>query len=327
MDTKTPRRYRRRRKGIAKQGVSVSDVNAAEGETISVKTEDAVPDSKHEAETGNSETVEDLSPRRSKRLQAGSELATPEPAVEHVDEVIAAAQITPIKRSKRLATKKHSPYFAPTSSADTSAPKKRSRRRSKAETAEDNRSLEESEKAASAVIAERQPISEDRFGLLQEVYAPDAFRVIIVAMFCNQTPGTRARPFLEKLFIKYPDAEALSKADQEVLAEEIKPLGLHNVRARRLIQLAEAWLAGPPVTGQCSPRKGLAKKLGYPDTEISHLPGCGPYAMDSYRLFCTGEGWRSVRPEDKELVPYTRWRWSKEGVDYDQLLREDVTAR
>lgn len=171
------------------------------------------------------------------------------------------------------------------------------------------------------------PIYGNQFGLLQEVYAPDPLRVIIVAMFCNQTPGSRARPHLQRLFENYPDALALSQASVEQLAQEIRPLGLHRRRAQRLVQLATSWLERPPVLGVVSSRKGLSKDIGYPDTEISHLPGCGPYAMDSYRLFCTGEGWRSVRPDDKELLPYVQWRWSREGIDYKKLLQDESIDR
>jgi hypothetical protein len=43
----------------------------------------------------------------------------------------------------------------------------------------------------------------------------------------------------------------------------------------------------------------------YPPTAISHLPGCGKYALDSYRIFCMGgEEWKHVMPEDKELNKY-----------------------
>jgi hypothetical protein len=43
----------------------------------------------------------------------------------------------------------------------------------------------------------------------------------------------------------------------------------------------------------------------YPRTAISHLPGCGKYALDSYRIFCIGGGeWKSVLPDDKELKKY-----------------------
>lgn len=43
----------------------------------------------------------------------------------------------------------------------------------------------------------------------------------------------------------------------------------------------------------------------YPPTCISHLPGSGPYALDSYRIFCGAEDeWKVVAPADKELVKY-----------------------
>ena len=60
----------------------------------------------------------------------------------------------------------------------------------------------------------------------------------------------------------------------------------------------------------------LTKRLRYPATPISHLPGTGSYALDSYRIFCSlhedpfSEEWKSVTPTDKELVLYLRWRWA-----------------
>lgn len=47
------------------------------------------------------------------------------------------------------------------------------------------------------------------------------------------------------------------------------------------------------------------RKVRYPPTPVSHVPGCGPYALDSYRIFCGGaEEWKRVRPTDKELTKY-----------------------
>lgn len=50
----------------------------------------------------------------------------------------------------------------------------------------------------------------------------------------------------------------------------------------------------------------VVKKVPYPPTPVSHLPGCGPYALDSYRMFCgsADDGWKSVRPTDKELIKH-----------------------
>ena len=48
----------------------------------------------------------------------------------------------------------------------------------------------------------------------------------------------------------------------------------------------------------------------YPSTPISHFPGIGPYALDSYRIFCdsynnpASEEWKDVMPTDKELIRF-----------------------
>ena len=162
---------------------------------------------------------------------------------------------------------------------------------------------------AQSIITERQPISADRFGLLQELYMPDPFRVMLVALFCNQTPGKRARPFLAELLVRWPTVESLADADWQDIAQFIQPLGLFNTRARRIVALAQAYLEAPPVLGETSKRKGLK---WYPPTEVSHLPGAGPYAMDCYRIFCTPDGWRTCRPLDKELKVYVKRLWAKE---------------
>lgn len=70
--------------------------------------------------------------------------------------------------------------------------------------------------------------------------------------------------------------------------------------------------------------------------EIAHLAGVGPYAIDSWRIFCrdklrgladgyNGEGagadfepeWKRVLPMDKELRAYLRWKWLQEGWDWN----------
>lgn len=73
-----------------------------------------------------------------------------------------------------------------------------------------------------------------------------------------------------------------------------------------------------------SPTKQLSKDRvtqrdgRYPSTPISHLPGTGSYALDSYRIFCpshsnpSGEEWKAVQPTDKELILYLRWKWAYE---------------
>ncbi|GAB1311148.1 Methylated-DNA-binding protein3 [Madurella fahalii] len=79
--------------------------------------------------------------------------------------------------------------------------------------------------------------------------------------------------------------------------------------------------------------------------EIGHLTQ-GPYALDSWRIFCrdvllgrsahwTGEGsepgfqpeWMRVLPMDKELRACLRWMWMREGWEWDPLTGEREPLR
>lgn len=123
------------------------------------------------------------------------------------------------------------------------------------------------------------------------------------------------------------------------MAALLQPLGLHNIRAARLVSLASTWITHPPIPFQGTvkynypardtipfplpehngPKWGVEQKYRW---EIGHLPGVGAYALDSWRIFCCDEfrgngdrdEWRRVVPKDKELRAYCRWRWAKEGI-------------
>ncbi|KAI9752408.1 MAG: hypothetical protein M4579_005632 [Chaenotheca gracillima] len=199
------------------------------------------------------------------------------------------------------------------------------------------------------------PLSQPSFGLIQERLAHDPFKLLIGVTFLNRTRGIHAIPVFYQLMERYPTPDSLAAADVGEVAATIRHLGLQNTRARRYIQLAEIWLQDPP-------RKGRRhRKLNYPSLgdgkqikpreivddedersgawEVAHLPTAGPYAIDSWRIFCrdelrgeatdwTGSGrhgqpdgfepeWKRVIPQDKELRAYLRWMWLKEGWEWD----------
>jgi methyl-CpG-binding domain protein 4 len=174
-----------------------------------------------------------------------------------------------------------------------------------------------------------------RFGLIQERICSSLYALVVQAILWNQTRGESARPVLFALLAKYPTPKDLSVASLDNLTEMLQPLGLHNIRALRLIALANAWLAAPPCKERRYrkmhyPVKGSGKDikpgetLGLEDDregwEIAHLPGVGAYALDSYRIFYRDvlrgvEGtksvepeWRRVRAEDKDLKLYLEWK-------------------
>ncbi|KAI5840564.1 DNA glycosylase [Morchella snyderi] len=191
------------------------------------------------------------------------------------------------------------------------------------------------------------PLSSDRFGLIQEELKGDAFHIIVGTTFLNRTRGSVAIPLLRQFLRDYPTPHALSLASITKISTFLRPLGLYNIRATRLHNLATTWLATPPIFGQAT------KKYNYPPRntkpfpssllpnngveqgrcwEIAHLPGVGAYALDSWRIFCRDEfrraagerveigqeEWRSVVPMDKELRVYVRWMWAKEGLRWKE---------
>jgi hypothetical protein len=204
------------------------------------------------------------------------------------------------------------------------------------------------------------PLSAPYFGLIQEKLAHDPFRLLIAVTFLIRTHGKHAIPVFFALMEKYPTPESLVTADKEEIVPIIRHLGLQNQRASTYQMYAKIWLEDPPTKGKRYPVRGYpnpesgrdVKKgevLGDEDErdawEIGHMTQ-GPYAIDSWRIFCrdrlrgeadnwNGEGrgegfqpeWMRVLPEDKELRAYLRWMWLKEGFEWDPFTGDKEAAR
>ncbi|GAD96925.1 5-Methylcytosine G/T mismatch-specific DNA glycosylase [Paecilomyces variotii No. 5] len=196
------------------------------------------------------------------------------------------------------------------------------------------------------------PISASSFGLVQEQLAHEPFQLLIATIFLNRTRGGVAIPVLFKVFERYPTIESMANAELADLVSMINCLGFQNQRAKKCIALAQTWLASPPTKGKRYRKLHYPKKMDGRDVgtnecipdddprvawEVSHLPGVGAYAIDSWRIFCRDElrglstdwkgsgaeegftpEWKSVHPMDKELRAYLTWMWLKEGWVWDR---------
>lgn len=192
-----------------------------------------------------------------------------------------------------------------------------------------------------------------RFGLIQEELAHKPFQLLVAVIFLNKKKGEKAIPKFREFIEKYPGPDELAHANLLDVVAVIRPLGLFNTRANTLIEFAKRWLEDPPQSGRRFrvvhyPFRGAQKDIKpgeiLDDTdprvaalEIAHLPGCGPYALDSWRIFCrdvlrgvaldwNGAGvgdegfepeWKRVKPGDKELRTFLRWMWLREGWEWD----------
>ena len=212
------------------------------------------------------------------------------------------------------------------------------------------------------------PLQATSFGLVQEALAHDPFRLLVAVIFLNKTRGHVALPIFYELMESYPTPADLAAANLDDVVDIIQCLGLQNQRAATCINLAKAWLERPPERGKRYrvlhyPRKGDGKDIKTGEVideddkrvgwEIGQLPGVGAYAIDSWRIFCRDElrglptglpkeltpeakeadiekEWARVLPLDKELRAYLRWRWLRNGWEWDpgtgERKRADVDA-
>ena len=175
------------------------------------------------------------------------------------------------------------------------------------------------------------------FHFLERV-ADDPWKVLVAVTLLNKTAGKVAIPVFWKIIERWPTPLDLAQgicfpflpvawwftqftANPDELISLIRKLGTQTVRSKRLIQLSKIYLQDPPSvydlrrsrTTSSPQRKSrffISSRAPYPATPISHLPGAGTYALDSYRIFCcthhdpTSEEWKLVRPTDKELIRY-----------------------
>jgi methyl-CpG-binding domain protein 4 len=205
------------------------------------------------------------------------------------------------------------------------------------------------------------PLWDSKFGLIQEEFAHDPFNLLIAVVFLNKTKGSCAIPIFRQILEMYPTPQQLAEADAPTLTFIIQTLGLQNQRAKILIGLAKSWTRNPPAKGRRHrtlhyPYQGAAQDIKIGEIlsdddqrpgawEIGHLPGLGPYAFDSWRIFCrdklrglangwNGEGtgpmfepeWKRVVPKDKELRAILKWMWLKEGWAWNPISGDKEVA-
>ena len=208
------------------------------------------------------------------------------------------------------------------------------------------------------------PLQSTSFGLVQERLSHDPFRLLVAVIFLNKTRGSVALPVFYELMKRYPTPADLAAANQEDVVDIIQHLGLQNQRAKKCINLAKAWLERPPEKGKRYrvlhyPKRDDGKNISLGEIineedervgwEIGQLPGVGVYAIDSWRIFCRDElrglpadlpteltpeakeedlqkEWTRVLPGDKELRAYLRWRWLRNGWEWDPVTGERKKA-
>ncbi len=91
-------------------------------------------------------------------------------------------------------------------------------------------------------------------------------------------------PVVEVLFQKWPNALALSQANDADLEETIKTLGMQKKRTQTLKRMSAQFHSAQW-------------------KDVNELHGVGKYASDAYRIFILGD-WQNVQPKDHALNAY-----------------------
>ncbi|KAI0139187.1 DNA glycosylase [Xylariaceae sp. FL1272] len=210
------------------------------------------------------------------------------------------------------------------------------------------------------------------FGLIQEELADDPFRLLIAVTFLIRTTGKTAIPVFRALVQRYPTPRALAEANSSDILMMVRHLGLGAVRTAAIVskvqeglldiqvliqRYARIWTEDPPRNGIRYGVKNYPRLRDGADVkagemlengdmrasawEIGHGITNGPYAIDSWRIFCrdvlrgealdwNGRGrdgkfqpeWMRVLPQDKELRACLRWKWLQEGWEWDPATGE-----
>ena len=106
----------------------------------------------------------------------------------------------------------------------------------------------------------------------------------MVGVMClNLTTGTQVKRLLPKLFKRYPNAKAFLRGRYNTQQRMLKPLGMSNVRTKRLRRMSRDFLT-------------------WNGKDATDLHGIGKYGSDSYRIFYKKEIPENVH--DKELRRY-----------------------
>ena len=120
--------------------------------------------------------------------------------------------------------------------------------------------------------------------LLQEIYRDDGWKMLVCCMLVNLTNRIQVDTVRDKLFSKYPTPQDMMRAKHSDLVDIIKPLGLYNTRADRLIKMSEGYVKG--------------------FKSVDELYGIGQYSKDSWEIFQNKNN--NIKPTDKVLQEYLR---------------------
>ncbi len=124
-----------------------------------------------------------------------------------------------------------------------------------------------------------------REDLMVQQQVKSKWQHMVGVMCLNLTYRKQVKEVLPKLFKRYPTPEAYLRGRLKTQENMLKPLGMWNVRAKRLRKMSKEFLT-------------------WNGKEASDLHGIGKYGSDSYQIFYKNNIPADV--QDKELRRYIK---------------------
>ena len=127
-----------------------------------------------------------------------------------------------------------------------------------------------------------EPLRDD---LMVQQQISNPWEHFVGVIMLNQTGRKPVKTCLPEFLYWFPTPEALLAADEAFVKSIIQPLGMVNVRYKRLVGMSKDYLTWNGI-------------------DATELYGIGNYGSDSYEIFFKNN--YSVEPTDKELKRYLK---------------------
>jgi hypothetical protein len=155
------------------------------------------------------------------------------------------------------------------------------------------------------------------FGLLEELFGNDPWRLFLSAILLNRTSRVQVDTIMFDFLAEWPSAEAAAGADAARMCVVVKALGIRFRRAAGIIRFSKEYLAlleykmdicGSAGTGRNELGSDIDPEAAYNLTrdDVMNLYYCGDYAYAAYKLFIQRD--YSIDPTDHALKAYAQYQ-------------------
>jgi hypothetical protein len=155
------------------------------------------------------------------------------------------------------------------------------------------------------------------FGLLEELFGNDPWRLFLSAILLNRTSRVQVDTIMFDFLAEWPSAEAAAGADAAKMCVVVRALGIRFRRAAGIIRFSKEYLAllehkmdtcGSTGAGACKVDSGIDREAACNLTrdDVMNLYYCGDYAYAAYKLFIQRD--YSIDPTDHALKAYAEYQ-------------------